>query len=325
MCEEFLNQFQLFDTTANDGKCCLRSGLLSVPNGATTMSPLFSKYNVQFKSGALNNMPDDISMRTTQEIVELIENIKNSNKCSQKELPLIACFISGGGSALLTLPKPGLTMEAKCQLISKMVKSGATIDQLNHFRQCLSQVKSGKLAKLALKEPNPVEMITFLISDIIGDPINLIASGPTVLPKVETTKPSEKAFNILRKLNIDLTDDLKRIIESEDNEITSLSLQTTLLHNLVIGNNSLALRVANDTAHKLGYKVILMGNDIKGEASRVANEWTDMALKYIASDEDLKNFKGVCWLGGGETTVNMSNSKIGTSLIVNLISRLAQN
>lgn len=311
MCEEFVSQFQTFVTTVNDCDCSLKGGLLSVPTGANTDSPLLSQYGVEVRPGALNNMPDDNSMRTTQRIVQMIASIKSGNNNGPKKVPLIVWFISGGGSALLTLPKPGLTLDRKCHLISRLVKSGATINELNGVRQCLSEVKSGKLAKLAVKEPNPLETITFLISDIIGDPIDLIASGPTVLPEVGPTKSSEKAFDILKKLNIEVMDDIKKLIESEDNEAEALSLDRSLSHNVVIGNNSLALKVANETAKRLGYKVILVGNDVKGEASLVAKHWTDVALNYQFSEEELEKFKGVCWLGGGETTVNMTHSKIG--------------
>lgn len=121
-----------------------------------------------------------------------------------------------------------------------LVKAGADITELNNVRRCLSQVKNGKLANRAIKAG--FEVITFLISDIIGDPVGLIASGPTVVD-VETNNNNNQnaglvAHRILQKYNIAVDVELKRIIDDENND-TSLDLKR--LTNLIIGNNTVAL------------------------------------------------------------------------------------
>ena len=258
-------------------------------------------------------MPDNNSLDNTKEMVELIELIKTKSLTLETK-PLIISFISGGGSALLSLPKIGITLDQKCCLISELVKSGATIDQLNTVRKCLSRVKSGKLAKLTISPPNSVEMVCFLMSDIIGDPIDLIASGPTVLSTTDSIKASQKSFEILNKLNVKISDHIKNVIQSEDNE-SNESIPKNLLNNIIIGNNSIALNVAQNTARHLGYKVVFLGNAIKGEARLIAKDILEDALKYKPTEEELKTFKGICWVGGGETTVHMNDSKIGDQFI----------
>ena len=102
---------------------------------------------------------------------------EKSGNIKIKELILV--LISGGGSALLTYPIPPITLSEKSRLVYKLSKAGADISQLNKVRKCLSMVKGGKLASLA----RPAEMCSFILSDIIGDPLDLIASGPTEIQK----------------------------------------------------------------------------------------------------------------------------------------------
>jgi len=321
MCEEFLNQLELSNSVSTSDKLKVKSGILSVPMGNQTNNELFSKYNVKYKNGALNNMPDINSQNTTLEILNLITSAKSSINSSQ--IPLIISFISGGGSALLSLPKPTISLDQKCSLISKLVKSGATITQLNSVRRCLSQVKCGKLAHLALSKPNSVELVSFIISDIINDPIELIASGPTVMCQRDRIKPSQEALSILENYNIEVEDYVKNTILSEDSELES-EHDSDRLTNIVIGNNTVALTVAQNTATKLGYKVIYLGNSINGEASHVARMWAQTAINYNPTEHELKNFKGICWIAGGETTVNMENSKIGIVFSIKIIESYIQ-
>jgi glycerate-2-kinase len=310
MCEEFLNQLEMSNNLSTCDKLRIKSGILSVPIGSQTNNSLFTKYNVKYFCGALNNMPDIDSQNTTLEIVDLIKKAKLSAGSSQT--PLIISFISGGGSALLPLPKPMISLDQKCSLISKLVQSGATITELNKVRRSVSQVKCGKLAILALSQPNPAQLISFIISDIINDPIELIASGPTVICDRDQVKPSEEALSVLEKFHIKIDENLKNTILSEDSELNSShNIASDKLSNIIIGNNTIALKVAQKTATQLGYKVIYLGNDINGEASDVAKQWAQIAINYKETEEDLSSYKGICWIAGGETTVNMHNSKIG--------------
>ncbi|XP_054157679.1 uncharacterized protein C13B9.2-like [Oppia nitens] len=316
MCEELLSQVDSYNNnnkTTNGKKVVIKRGLLSVPIGSQSDSPLFDKYNVRYQTGALNNMPDRSSERTTQQIIDLIRSAKSDMRntgTNNNTKSLILSFISGGGSALLSLPKQGVSLNDKYDLIKKLVKCGANIQQLNTVRRCLSQVKCGKLAHLVTSEPNSMEMVCFIISDIIGDPIELIASGSTVVLTGDSEKTSTKALKILNEFHLKINDNLRDAILSEDNYL-QMSYDWNLLHNLIVGNNTIAVNVAKQTAKQLGYKVIDLGNEINGEAKVISDKWFEMANNYQISDDDRRDYKGICWLAGGETTVNMTESNSG--------------
>lgn len=122
---------------------------------------------IEYKEGAKDNQPDDDSLAATESIIELVKDLGQSDT--------LIVLISGGGSALLFQPKEPVSSEVKRDLCKKLQNSGASITELNTVRKVLSTVKGGGLAKIAY----PAKLLTLILSDIVGDPIDYIASGPT--------------------------------------------------------------------------------------------------------------------------------------------------
>lgn len=122
---------------------------------------------IEYKEGAENNQPDDDSLSATESIIELVKDLGKDDT--------LIVLISGGGSALLFQPKPPLTIEKKQVLCKKLQNAGASITELNTVRKILSSVKGGGLARIAY----PAKLLTLILSDIVGDPVDFIASGPT--------------------------------------------------------------------------------------------------------------------------------------------------
>lgn len=166
----------------------LTSGIISVPVGSCAdQQPLRI---IRAYEGADKNLPDVEAFETTKMIVE---------KCStMTQDDVLICLISGGGSALLTYPKSPLTVAEKTGLIKNLANRGASIEELNAVRISLSEVKGGRLAQTAT---NAHQIISLIISDIICDPVDLIASGPTVL--------AGKDYDALAILDKYQIDDLK--------------------------------------------------------------------------------------------------------------------
>lgn len=124
---------------------------------------------IEFLEGAENNQPDETSLASTERIVELVRNLGPEDT--------LLVLVSGGGSALLCQPKPPIMFEYKRQLCRSLQNAGASIAELNCVRKRLSSVKGGGLARMAY----PARVLAFVLSDIVGDPIESIASGPTCL------------------------------------------------------------------------------------------------------------------------------------------------
>lgn len=162
----------------------LISGIISVPVGTGREQKL---KKIEVHEGAKDNLPDSEAFETTKKIVE---------RCTKlNENDVLICLISGGGSALLPYPKGSLTLTEKTTIIKTLANRGASIEELNTVRIGLSEVKGGRLAE---KAKNAHLIISLIISDIIGDPLHLIASGPTVVQNDDSTN----AISILKKYKI---------------------------------------------------------------------------------------------------------------------------
>src|SRR5699024_3633252 len=153
-------------------------------------------------------------------------------------------------------PKPPLTITEKQQLIHQLVRHGADIIELNTVRGALSQVKHGSLAAQICTQPNAFDLVTFIISDIIGDPIGKIASGPTV-PIAEDE--AQNALAIVERCGINLEENVKKVLTCCESRETRPNLNPPL--NILIGNNSIALAAAEAELKKLQFKVVNCGSN----------------------------------------------------------------
>lgn len=294
----------------------LVSGVISVPIGsATTLQSVDSKTSViKVFEGAKDNLPDENSFAASKEILD---------RCSKLgEEDILLCLISGGGSALLPYPTPPITLKEKTDIIKTLSRKGATIDQLNTVRIAMSQVKGGKLAYAA---KNAHQIISLIMSDIINDPLDLIASGPTVTH----VNPSPSPLEILEKFDIisTMSDQTLDVIKSYQPVPVLKNVK-----NFIIANNEIAIRSAMKQAKTLGYEPVFLSKAIMGDVKAVCKIYeslTKFLLNKICHPNDIihaktyetlrktiessnKNHsKGICVISGGEPVVTVTGNGIG--------------
>ncbi|XP_012522845.1 glycerate kinase-like [Monomorium pharaonis] len=254
----------------------LKKGIVSVPSvsrdavwaAAEDMSsfPRLHDSRIEYREGGVNNQPDARSLDTTHEIVDLVEGLT--------ETDTLVVLVSGGGSALLYMPRPVLDQEDKLELCRKLQNAGADITELNTVRKKLSLVKGGGLARMAY----PASVITLILSDIVGDPVDLIASGPTVYSQ----RAPEQVVAILKKYNLYqlLEGDLKRVVTSKetfnDKPLLNRAKQFKHVTNIILGNNRTALEAASFEALRKKWTPIILKHDVTGNVRDVSLAYADM-------------------------------------------------
>ncbi|XP_056381074.1 glycerate kinase isoform X2 [Hyla sarda] len=315
----------------------LVEGVISIPHGmeeslkqAEKRDMLLSPASrIRVMEGATNNMPDEAAMKAAGEIQRLAE------KLGEKHLLLV--LISGGGSALLPAPVPPLRLQDKQAITMQLALKGATIQELNTIRRALSKLKGGGLARAAY----PAQVVSLILSDVIGDDLDVIASGPTVC----STYKAEDCLQILSKygLRYSLPAAVEEVLLFRPRAEPLPNLGN--IHNILIGTNLIALREAEQESQKLGYLTMLLSTAISGNVKLVSHflallaevicaylmsspqmqELEDSILALALSmnipdlnlAEHLQKLKGakaldaVCVLCGGETTVQVQGKGRG--------------
>ncbi|KAL9183673.1 hypothetical protein ACHAXT_004529 [Thalassiosira profunda] len=275
------------------------------------MRTLTEKHNIVVVS-ASHPVPDARSVAAADEILQLAAS-------SDAKTLIIAC-ISGGGSALFCSPRDGLALDDLMAANSRLLESGMPIEHMNVIRKRLEKGKGGKLAAAAY----PATVLSLVLSDIIGDPLDLIASGPTV------PDPSgwEDAWNLVEEYSLNAGGDheLPRAVldllqrgkagQFEDTPKSSHPAFATkmdgqqLSETILVGNNYAAVMAAADEATSLGYNPVLLGTRVDGEASCVAGMYVAMA-EMLARQRHEPNCKypiaalPAALIAGGETTVTL--------------------
>ena len=222
--------------------------------------------------------------------------------CELTEDDLLLCLISGGGSALLSLPGPGLSLQDKQALNSQLLKSGAPISEMNCVRKHLSAIKGGRLALAAW----PARVLTLAISDVPGDDLTVIASGPTV------ADPSSlaDARKILAAYGIEPGPAVTRALNDQSFETPKpgderLSKSATVL----IATPQMALEAAAQKAREEGIAPLILGDSIEGEAREVARVMAGIAAQVLRHGQPIS--KPCVLLSGGETTVTLKGKGRG--------------
>ena len=237
-------------------------------------------------------VPDEAGVGGVKRMVELLDGAD--------EETLVICLISGGGSALAPAPAEGLTLVDKQGTTSLLLACGANIVELNAIRKHLSRLKGGGLARAAF----PARVVALMLSDVIGDPMDVIASGPTV-PDTATFKT---CMDILDKY--ELIDKIPKSVRTRleaglagDIDDTPKPGDEALsrVQNLVVGSNGLAVTAANQKAKGLGYNTLVLSTRIEGEAREVAYVYAGIAKEIVASGQPVE--APACVIAGGETTV----------------------
>lgn len=207
---------------------------------------------------------------------------------------VMLCLISGGGSALLAAPAEGLTLEDKQDVNRALLRSGANIAEMNCVRKHLSLVKGGRLAAAAA----PAKVISLLISDVPGDDPSVIASGPTV---PDATSYAD-ARAILERYGIEPSHQVQAVLNDEPDETPKpgdprlAEAETTL-----VALPQASLEAAARVAEQAGYRPVILGDALEGEARILAQEHAALALKAQRGEGDITG--KVAIISGGETTV----------------------
>lgn len=296
----------------------LKLGIISIPTGITERNPVSPNTVIEYYEGAENNIPDQKSEHATNQIKHLLEKLD--------EKSLLIVLLSGGGSALLTSPIPRVSLGEKSKLIKELSKAGADIVEMNIVRKRLSSIKGGKLSELAY----PAQVVSLLISDIVGNNTQSIASGPTF----ENEDEPSAAIDVVKKyfLQSSLPDSIRDVLYSNTPKVAS---KHSHVSNYVLGNNTCALEVARIRASSEGYNTFVLTDQVYGDVEEVSREYcllvsTIIKLLSKSIDKDtaksiMKNLvnipfnddvlkslpevamkpgsNGICLIAGGEPTV----------------------
>jgi glycerate 2-kinase len=243
------------------------------------------------------NEPRPEGVAGTNEILKLVSSLTPDDLC--------LCLISGGGSALLPAPVPGVSLEDKVRLTRALSASGANIDQLNTVRRALSRVKGGGLARAC----RAGQLVSLIISDALSDPLDVIASGPTA----ETKVSASDALAVLHELQLTDEPDLAAIVtylqQQGADELrtagSTAALPAAKVTNLVIGNNAVTVDAAGCEAERLGHShAMIAANVSEGPAEDVGQLLAEMALR-------MRRGPGPdCLISGGEPTVKLVDQSL---------------
>lgn len=235
-------------------------------------------------------LPDDSGLIGTRGIIRLVSGLDEND--------LVLCLISGGGSALLELPVEGVSLDDLRELTNALLKSGATINELNTVRKHLSQVKGGQLARLA----QPARLVSLILSDVLGSPLDVIASGPTAPDP--TTLADVRA--IVEKHHLHQWESLFQNLPDTPKASDPLFAR---VQNIIIADNSIAANAALAHARQLGFNTLLLSTFIEGEAREVAKVFGAIAKDISRGEGPLQ--RPACLIASGETTVTIHGSGKG--------------
>ena len=238
-------------------------------------------------------LPDEAGLKGTEEILKLLEGAD--------EKTLVICLLSGGGSALLVSPLDGITLDEKKEVNRFLLSVGARINEVNAVRKHLSKIKGGRLSEIS----HPATLITLILSDVIGDKLDVIASGPTV-PDNTTFKD---AMNVIEKYNLvdKLPENVIRLLNRGlMGEIKDTPKNREVFFKkskaFILGNLKHALTAAKEKAVSMGYETEIISSELQGEA-RDVGRWLAGRAKELRGAR--------CLISGGETTVTVKENGEG--------------
>lgn len=269
------------------------AGVISVKYGFT------DDLNRTEISEAGHPLPDRNGVKGTQKILALLERAG--------ERDLVLSLISGGGSALLPQPADGITLEEKQAVTRTLLECGASIDEINTVRKHISSSKGGQMARAAY----PATIINLMLSDVVGDRMDVIASGPFV-PDSSTFR---EALEIFEKYRIEEMPDTVRdyLKRGRENRVPETPKEGDPLfdrvHNVIIGSNILALEAAGREAERRGYHTLILSSMVEGETREVARVHTAIAEEILKTGNPVR--PPACIISGGETTVTIQGNGMG--------------
>ncbi|MFZ2054138.1 MAG: glycerate kinase [Candidatus Aminicenantales bacterium] len=272
----------------------LRSGVINVKYGHAR--PLL---RIEVNEAG-HPVPDEAGLRGTEKIKETLRRTGDKD--------LVIFLLSGGGSALLPSPAPGLALDDKQRLTQLLLESGANIQEINTIRKHISAVKGGQLARLAF----PSTLISLILSDVIGDRVDSIASGPTV-PDGTTFSACLRIldkYGVADKTPPAVLDHLRKGARGEVEETPKAGDPAfARTQNVIVGSNIQALLAAQEKAESLGYNCLILSSCVEGETREIARMHAALAREILASGHPAR--RPACLISGGETTVTIHGRGLG--------------
>jgi len=262
----------------------ITGGWINVPDG--TLANTGAKLRRVELNPSGHPIPDERGQRGAQRILEI------AREAGPRDL--LICVISGGASALMPAPSPRLTLAAKQEITHKLLSAGATIHELNTVRKHLSLIKGGQLAAAAA----PAHVLSLILSDVIGDDLDVIGSGPTV----GDTTTVEQAESVLRRFGVSVP--VGALLETP-----KASPAQNLVFNLIIGSNRLAMDAAARKAKDLGYRTLVLSSSVDGETREIARMHAAIVREILTAGRPVR--RPACLLSGGETTVTVRGKGLG--------------
>ena len=221
---------------------------------------------------------------------------------------LLLCLISGGASALLPLPADPVTLDEKQETTKLLLACGAGIHEINAVRKHISRIKGGQLARLA----SPAAVLSLLLSDVIGDDLDVIGSGPTA-PDASTFARARailEKYGIFDRVPAAVRERIERGVRGELPETPKPDDPVfRRVRNLVVGSNRLAVSRAFAAARELGFRALVLSTFVEGETREIARMHAAIAREIVASGRPLK--PPACVITGGETTVTLRGDGLG--------------
>jgi glycerate 2-kinase len=262
------------------------AGLLSIPAGSEV--PLTHIELIAGRPAGVNE-PRPAGEAAARRMMQLVASAQPNDLC--------LCLLSGGGSALLPLPAEGVTLTDKVAVTRLLSAAGASIEELNLVRSNLSAIKRGGLARAC----RAGRLVTLTLSDVLGDPVNLIASGPTV----PAPAAPDEALGILRRYGLAGRSECAEVVGALSREARGEADVTAELEYRILGNNAVAVDAAGVEAERLGYNhAMLCATATEGPAEEVGRHLAETALQMRATGNPN------CLISGGETTVKLADPAI---------------
>ena len=249
---------------------------------------------------AAHPVPDARGLAAAQGIVELVSEAG--------ETDLVVVLISGGGSALLTLPAAGITLEDLMRTNELLLRSGANIQELNTVRKHLSRVKGGQLARLAA----PAQVLSLILSDVPGDPLDAIASGPTAPDPTSFQDAARilRRYGLWDKVPPGVRAHIEAGVRGEINETPKPGDPVfELVQNVIVGSGRTAAEAAAREGARLGYRTLILTTTLEGEAREVAKVLAALARELVRFRRPLPPPALV--IAAGETTVTVRGNGSG--------------
>lgn len=248
---------------------------------------------------AAHPIPDENGLAGTQKIIDIAQKANEND--------LVICLISGGASALMIDTPSDLSLDDLRVVNELLINSGATITEINTVRKHLSEVKGGQLANLIY----PASCLSLILSDVVGDPVDVIASGPTAPDSSDFNEATRilKHYGLYKQIPESVKHHLllgmADVIRDTPDEFHPCFKNT---HNHLIGNNLVALESATIYAKSLGFDTHIITDSLEQDYKAVADFIVETIGQYV---ENRKNSKPICLLFGGEPTVKINGKGLG--------------